>query len=114
MGRQADPENPLKKGQNDMSRIALVVRMEPHPEHRDAFIALMRKHAENCLKVEDGCLYFDVGVDRADAGIVVLYEVYRDQAALDSHAASAHLAKTRESYATMLKGRQRVEVSVFG
>ena len=97
-----------------MSRIALVVRMEPHPEHRDAFIALMRKHAENCLKVEDGCLYFDVGVDRADAGIVVLYEVYRDQAALDSHAASAHLAQTRESYGTMLKGRQRVEVSVFG
>ena len=97
-----------------MSRIALVVRMEPHPEHRDAFIALMRKHAENCLKIEDGCLYFDVGVDRADAGIVVLYEVYRDQAALDSHAASVHLAKTRESYGTMLKGRQRAEVSVFG
>ena len=97
-----------------MSRIALVVRMEPHPEHRDAFIALMRKHAENCLKIEDGCLYFDVGVDRADAGIVVLYEVYRDQAALVSHAASAHLAKTRESYGTMLKGRQRAEVSVFG
>lgn len=97
-----------------MNRIALVVRMEPHPEHRDAFIALMRKHAENCLEIEDGCLYFDVGVDRTDSGIVVLYEVYRDQAALDSHAASAHLAKTRESYGTMLKGRQRAEVSVFG
>ena len=97
-----------------MSRIALVVQMEPHPEHRDAFIAIMRKHAENCLKIEEGCLYFDVGVDRANPGKVVLYEVYRDQAALDSHAASAHLAKTRENYAKMLKGRQRLEVGVFG
>ena len=97
-----------------MSRIALVVQMEPHPEHRDAFIAMMRKHAESCLKVEAGCLYFDVGVDRENPNKVALYEVYRDQAALESHAASAHLAKTRENYPTMLKGRQRIEVSVFG
>ena len=97
-----------------MSRIALVVQLEPHPEHHDALVAIMRKHAANCVKVEDGCLYFDVGVDRADPNKVVLYEVYRDQAALDSHAASAHLAKTRESYAGMIKARQRLEVSVFG
>ena len=97
-----------------MSRIALIVRMTPHPDKRDAFVELMRGHAEKCLTLEEGCLYFDVGVDRADERVVILYEVYRDQQALDDHAASAHLAETRESYGDMLADRERVEVGVFG
>ncbi|MEM8825773.1 MAG: putative quinol monooxygenase [Pseudomonadota bacterium] len=97
-----------------MSRIALIVRMTPHADKREAFIDLMRGHAENCLKLEEGCLYFDVGVDRADERVVILYEVYRDQQALDDHAASAHLARTREHYGDMLAERERVEVGVLG
>jgi autoinducer 2-degrading protein len=95
-----------------MNRIALVVEMDVKPECRDQFIEIMRKHAENCLKIEEGCVYFDVAVSREDANKIVLYEVYRDQAALDAHAASDHLAETRENYAAMLSGRRRTEVEV--
>lgn len=96
-----------------MSRVALVVQMDMKPERRDDFIAIMRRHAENCLAVEDGCLYFDVAVSRDDENQLVLYEVYRDQAAWDIHANSAHLAATRESYHGMLSGRDRVVVDIF-
>ena len=96
-----------------MSRIALVVHVTVKPEHREAYLDIMRAHAANCLKIEEGCLYFDVGADRADENRIVLYEVYRDQAALDSHAASAHLAKTQASYQGMLVDRKRIEFDVF-
>ena len=36
-----------------MSKIGLVVEMEPMPEHCDTFIALMKAHAETCLKIGD-------------------------------------------------------------
>jgi autoinducer 2-degrading protein len=96
-----------------MSRVALVVQMDMKPEHRDEFIAIMRKHAENCLAVEEGCVYFDVALSRDHDNRLVLYEVYRDQAAWDDHAASPHLAKTRESYEGMLAGRERMVVDIF-
>lgn len=96
-----------------MSKIALVVEMDVKPEHRERFIEIMRGHAENCLRIEEGCLYFDVAVSRDDPNRIVLYEVYRDQAALDSHAASAHLAQTRENYGTMLRDRRRTVVEIF-
>lgn len=96
-----------------MSRVALVVQIDVKPEHRDDYIAIMRKHAENCLAVEEGCVYFDVSLSRNHDDRVVLYEVYRDQAALDEHAASAHLAKTRESYEGMLEDRERIVVDIF-
>ncbi len=96
-----------------MSRVALVVQMDMKPEHRDEFITIMRKHAENCLAVEEGCVYFDVSLARDHENRLVLYEVYRDQAAWDEHAASPHLAKTRESYEGMLQGRERIVVDIF-
>ena len=96
-----------------MNKIALVVEMQVRPERREAFIEIMRGHAMNCLTLEDGCLHFDVAVKRDDPNCLVLYEVYRDQAALDAHAASAHLAETQKHYPAMLNDRRRVEVEVF-
>lgn len=88
-----------------MSKIALVVEFQVKPEKRQAFEALMRQHSAGTLQDEEGCLQFDVLVPKKDDGRVLLYEVYRDDAALQEHMNSARLAKTRGSYDDMIDGR---------
>lgn len=89
-----------------MSKIALIAEFESKPEHRAAFQALMRSHAEAALINEPGCLQFDVTVAREAPDRVLLYEIYRDQKALDEHMASPGLAATRDSYAHMIVSKR--------
>jgi (4S)-4-hydroxy-5-phosphonooxypentane-2,3-dione isomerase len=56
------------------------------PEHLQEFVDNVRQHARNSLR-EEGCLKFDVLQDRADPHTICLYEVFRDEAALDVHKA---------------------------
>ncbi len=87
-----------------MSRIALVVEFHVKTERREDFIALMREHAKGTLEEEEGCLQFDVLLPNEN-GRVFLYEVYRDQAALEVHMGSARLARTRAAYEDMIESR---------
>ncbi len=48
---------------------------------------------------EPGVVRFDVLVDRADPGHVVLVEIYRDRQAADDHKATAHYATWRDAVA---------------
>jgi quinol monooxygenase YgiN len=41
---------------------------------------------------EDGCVVYSYGEDIADPGLIRVFEVWRDQACLDAHFASAHMA----------------------
>ena len=42
-----------------MTRLMIVVEFEVKPEHRGAFVDLMKGHAQRS-RGEDGCLQFDV------------------------------------------------------
>ncbi len=89
-----------------MSKLALIADFDVEPEACDAFQSLMRDHAAAALRDEEGCLQFDVAVARDDPNRVILYEVYRDQAALDTHMGSDRLARTRQAYADMITDRR--------
>ena len=67
-----------------MSRLMIVVEFEVKPEHRSAFVELMKGHAQRS-RAEDGCQQFDVLVPQEDQSSVFLVEAWRDQAALDVH-----------------------------
>lgn len=41
-------------------------------------------------RAEAGCIQYDLHVDVSDPARFVVYEIWRDQAALDQHAGSAH------------------------
>ncbi|MEX2279932.1 MAG: antibiotic biosynthesis monooxygenase family protein [Acidimicrobiia bacterium] len=55
----------------------------------DEVAARLVAYAE-IVRTEPGCVTFVVNRDLSDDGAFVLYEVYRDQAALDAHVASEH------------------------
>lgn len=90
-----------------MSKVALVVDLKLAPGRLDDFVARASRHGETCLAEEAGCLRFDILVPRDGGDQVFLYEVYGDQAAVDSHLSTAHMARYLEDTKDMIAERKR-------
>lgn len=88
-----------------MSRVALVVELEIDSRHFEEFLDIVTAHGKNSRKIEDGCLSFDVLKPRQGQGKIILVEVYADDAALDAHWNSAHMAAYREKVSAMIVSR---------
>jgi quinol monooxygenase YgiN len=75
--------------------IAGTVRVPP--ENLEAF----RPHMQAMLaasRAEDGCLAYSYAVDVEEPGLVRVFEAWRDQAALDAHFRTEHLAAWRAAW----------------
>ena len=84
--------------------IALMVTIQIKPGHKDAFMASMFDDARGSNNDESGCLRFDVLQDSEDENRIHLYEVYKDQAAVDAHRAAPHYTKWRETVGDWFDG----------
>ena len=95
--------------------IALMVTIQIKPGHKEAFMASMFDDARGSNNDEPGCLTFDVLQDNEDENRIHLYEVYRDQAAVDAHRAAPHYTKWRETVADWFDGEliRRVGTPVY-
>lgn len=70
------------------------------------WIRLMNEHSERCRRLEPGCLEFRVTQDIDDPTKWLLYEVYRDGAAIDAHRVSPHFKIYSEAAGTMYAERK--------
>ena len=95
-----------------MGKISLVVELKMQPGMRDTFVDRVRQHGETCLDQEPGCLQFDVLVPTDGSDRVFLYEVYADQAAIDTHMATAHMAEYLQDTGPMIAERIRTTCAV--
>ncbi|MFJ3054999.1 putative quinol monooxygenase [Herbaspirillum sp. NPDC087042] len=75
--------------------IALVVRLDVHPERLEQFLAAIRENAERTFNDEPGCHYFDVTQDSKNPLHFIFYELYENLAAIDAHRAAPHFAAWR-------------------
>lgn len=90
-----------------MPAIVLVVELETVAGKKDAFVARVLEHRNNVLSNEPGCLRFDVVASAEDAGKVFLYEVYADDAALETHANTSYMKRYLEDTKPMIARRHR-------
>ena len=88
-----------------MAKIVLVVELEIEPESFETFVEIVSKHGSNSLKIEEGCLRFEVLKPRESQNKVILVEMYADAAALDAHWNSAHMSAYREKVSDMIVSR---------
>jgi (4S)-4-hydroxy-5-phosphonooxypentane-2,3-dione isomerase len=70
----------------------LSVSIHVKPEHVEAFIPAMLENARGS-RTEPGNLRYDLLRDDDDPNHFLLYEVYRDAAALEAHRAAPHFQK---------------------
>ena len=79
--------------------LVLMVNLHVKPERRDEFLAAVREDGESTTALEEGNLQFNVVQDSEEPDRFFLFEVYRDQAALEAHRQMPHFLKYREATA---------------
>ena len=52
-------------------------------------------------RAEDGCIEYSYGEDVAEPGLIRVFEVWRDQAAIEAHFKVAHMAVWRAAGASL-------------
>lgn len=77
---------------------AITVAFELERGAFPAFLELVTENARQSVEAEPDCLRFDVltPVDAGSGEQVLLYEIYRDEAAFDAHLASPHFRRFDE------------------
>ena len=78
--------------------IAGTVRVPP--ENLERF----RPHMQAMLaasRAEDGCLTYSYAIDVQDPGLIRVFEIWRDQAAIDAHFKAPHMATWRAANAEL-------------
>jgi (4S)-4-hydroxy-5-phosphonooxypentane-2,3-dione isomerase len=85
-----------------MPKFATVGTIEITPGRRDHLLPLLAAHKARCLKDESGTLQFDILLPKDDDTKVLLYEVYRNEAAFDVHRNGPFFARWREETAGMV------------
>ena len=68
----------------------VLVEFTLHPECFEDFKNRVRQQAKDSLEREPDCHLFDVCTSAERADYVLLYEVYTDKAAFETHLVSAH------------------------
>ena len=85
-----------------MPKLAIIGTLEVAPGRKDEVLPLLMAHRARCVKDEPGTLQFEVLVPREDDTKVLLYEVYRDDAAFNMHWNGTSVARLREEAAGMI------------
>ena len=85
---------------------ALVVNIRIKPESVEAFMRRLKENASAARK-EPGCKQFDVLVDPRDKTKVMLYEVYDDDKAFETHQQTPHFKKYLAEAVPLLASRER-------
>jgi (4S)-4-hydroxy-5-phosphonooxypentane-2,3-dione isomerase len=75
------------------------------PEHREKFLAAIKENGAATVK-EPGCRQFDILVLASNPNHVFLYEVYDNEAALQSHRNTEHFKKYAATTANMVAKRE--------
>ncbi len=78
--------------------IAGTVRVPPQN------LAALKPHMMAMLqasRAEDGCIDYSYGEDVAEPGLIRVFEVWRDQAAIDAHFKTSHMATWRAAGADL-------------
>ena len=84
----------------------LQVAIRIKPENVDAFMKKLDENARSARK-EPGCKQFEVLVDPNDRTKIMLYEVYNDEAAFETHQQTPHFKKYVAEAVPLLASRER-------
>ena len=90
----------------------IVAKFRIAPEKCQAFGALIDKQAHNSVTLEPGCRYFDVCQGEADPNLFVLYEIYDDAKAFDTHRTYPHYKEFQAAIGPMVQERQVMRLAL--
>lgn len=93
--------------------VNVIVLLEVDPQRIDEFLSLALENAA-ASRAEPGCLRFEVSRDATQPNLFALSESYRDQAAMEAHYTTPHVAKWRANSPGIVTKRWAAKGEVIG
>jgi len=88
-----------------MAQVAVLAQVDIDPAQKEAFDARARRHSADSQANEEGCLMFQVNAVEDNPNRYVMYEIYVDKDAIETHMNSDHMKSFRSDTADMVKDR---------
>ena len=85
----------------------LAVNIRIKPDQVDNFMKRALENGKAARTTEPGCKQFDILVDPSDRTKVMLYEVYDDEQAFETHQQTPHFKKYLAEAVPLLASRER-------
>ncbi|HEX3699132.1 MAG TPA: putative quinol monooxygenase [Phenylobacterium sp.] len=76
-------------------------------------LAGLKPHMHKMLaasRAEDGCMTYSYAEDIAEPGLIRVFEAWRDQAALEAHFRTAHMAEWRAAWPQFAVSERRLRL----
>lgn len=85
----------------------LLVTLKIRPERLDAYLRLLEREIDEVMTEEEGCVQFDISIDKSEPATLYLYEVWASEEALGKHRGGAVQKRFFEATAGMVADRAR-------
>jgi quinol monooxygenase YgiN len=90
-----------------MNELVLVVKIKMKADGVEQFMAEVEKNGKAARETEPGCKQFDILRDPEDPTKLLLYEVYADEAAFETHQKTPHFQHYLNHALQYLESRER-------
>ena len=90
--------------------IGIVATLKVKPGKESEFEGVFTELQGHVAKSEPGCLLYEVFKSRSQASTYIVMEKYKDQAALDAHRGTPHMAAAGPKLGATLDGRPSIEL----
>jgi quinol monooxygenase YgiN len=90
-------------------QVVIVAELEIDASQLDAYKAAVKENGETAIRVEPGCLAFNIAYEKDNPSHIRVFEVYTDADAFKAHLESAHFKKYAAATKDIVKWRKRTE-----
>jgi len=87
-----------------------IAEIEVHPEHLEAYTAILTEEAEASVRLEEGVVAIFPMFQRENPAQVRILEIYRDERAYRAHLETAHFLKYKTGTLHMVKSLKLVDM----
>ena len=101
----------MAQDKNQMVRLA---KIKVDPLQLEQYNAALKEQMTTAIRVEPGVLTYYAVADKSDPSTITILEIYADTAAYNSHIATLHFIKYKETVKNMVKSLELVDVTLIG
>jgi quinol monooxygenase YgiN len=101
----------VAQGKNQMVRLA---KIKVDPLQLDNYNAALKEQMTTAIRVEPRVLMYYAVAEKSDPANITILEIYADTAAYNSHIATPHFKKYKETVKNMVMSLELVDVTLIG
>jgi len=101
----------MAQEKNQMVRLA---KIKVDTSQLEMYNAALKEQMTTAIRVEPGVLTYYAVADKSDPTNITILEIYVDTAAYNSHIATPHFKKYKETVKNMVKSLELIDVTLIG